>query len=51
LIAYSSYENISTDAITTQIAPLDVASGGGLTQAASSLVLTTPGFWVVTDQP
>jgi hypothetical protein len=51
LMAYASYYNTSTSTQVTQLAPLSVPTNGDLTQAASTLTLVTPGFWVVTDQP
>lgn len=49
LFVYSSYLNASTNAVTTQLGPLGVASGGALTQPDPTLTLITPGFWSVTD--
>jgi hypothetical protein len=49
LFVYSSYVNPSTSLLQTQLAPLDVASGGALTQPVSTLTLPTAGFWVITD--
>jgi len=48
LFVYSSYSNESGDVV-TQIAPLDIGSGGALTQPISTLPLVTSGFWTVTD--
>lgn len=39
----------STDTIVTQISPLNVPAAGTLTSAGSTAILTTPGFWAVTD--
>jgi hypothetical protein len=49
LFVYSSYLNVGTGTVVTQLAPLEVGSGGALTQPISTLTLVTPGFWVVTD--
>lgn len=49
LFVYGSFLDTSTNAVTTQIAPLDVGSGGALTQPITTLTITTPGFWTVTD--
>jgi hypothetical protein len=49
LFAYSSYLNETTDTFVTQLAPLEVATGGALTQPVTTLPLVTPGFWSVTD--
>lgn len=51
LFVYASYLDQSTNEITTQISPLDVGSGGVLTQPASTLTIATPGFWAVADAP
>jgi len=37
--------------VVTQLSPLEVGTGGALTQPISTLTITTPGFWVVTDKP
>jgi hypothetical protein len=49
LFVYSSYTNESTGDVITQLGPLDVGTGGALTQPIFTLTLATPGFWVVTD--
>jgi hypothetical protein len=49
LMAYASYLNPQTGVITTQLSPIDVGSGGALTQPIPTSQITTPGFWVVTD--
>jgi hypothetical protein len=49
LFVYSSYINESTGDVVTQLGPIDVGTGGALTQPISTLSLATPGFWVVTD--
>jgi hypothetical protein len=49
LFVYSSYTNESTGDVVTQLGPLDVGTGGALTQPIFTLTLATPGFWVVTD--
>lgn len=49
LFVYGSFLDPSTNAVTTQIAPLDVGSGGVLTQPITTLTIVTPGFWTVTD--
>jgi hypothetical protein len=49
LLVYSSYTNESTGDLVTQLGPIDVGTGGALTQPISTLTLATPGFWVVTD--
>ncbi len=49
LMNYASYINEGTGTLVTQLAPLDVASSGLLTQPVATLSLVTPGFWVVTD--
>jgi hypothetical protein len=51
LFAYGSYLDTSTNAITTLLGPIEVGTGGALTQPISTLTLATPGFWVVTDGP
>src|SRR5271169_129305 len=51
LLAYCSYLATSTNAITTLLGPIEVGTGGALTQPISTLTLATPGFWVVTDAP
>jgi hypothetical protein len=50
LFAYYSYTSGGDDYVTT-IAPLDVGSGGVLTQPISTLSLPSPGFWAVADAP
>jgi hypothetical protein len=49
LMDYGSFLNISTNTVVTQLAPLEVGTGGVLTQPITTLILATPGFWVVTD--
>jgi hypothetical protein len=49
LFVYSSYINESTGDVVTQLGPLDVGTGGALTQPIFTLSLATPGFWAVTD--
>jgi hypothetical protein len=49
LFVYSSYLNESTGTFVTQLAPIEVGSGGALTQPVATLPLVTPGFWAVTD--
>jgi DNA-binding beta-propeller fold protein YncE len=49
LFSYSSFLNLSTNTVVTQLGPIDVGSGGLLTQPVSTLTLANPGFWVVTD--
>jgi hypothetical protein len=49
LFVYSSYLDLSTNAVVTQLAPIDVGAGGALTQPVPALTLQTPGFWAVTD--
>jgi hypothetical protein len=51
LMVYASYLNQSTNQVVTQLSPLEVGTGGALTQPISTLTITTPGFWVVTDKP
>jgi hypothetical protein len=51
LFVYGSFLDTSTNQVTTQIAPLAVGSGGALTQPITTLTITTPGFWTVTDAP
>jgi len=48
LFVYESYTNTSNQVV-TYIAPLVVGSGGTLTQVATPVDLSAPGFWVVTD--
>jgi len=49
LFVYSSYLDLNTNVVVTQLAPIDVGAGGGLTQPVPTLTLQTPGFWAVTD--
>jgi hypothetical protein len=49
LFVYSSYLDLSTDVVVTQLAAMDSGAGGALTQPVSTLPLPTPGFWAVTD--
>lgn len=49
LFVYGSFIDPSTNQITTEIAPIAVGSGGALTQPITTLTITTPGFWTVTD--
>jgi 6-phosphogluconolactonase (cycloisomerase 2 family) len=49
LFVYSSYLNETTGTFVTQLAPIEVGSGGALTQPVATLPLVTPGFWAVTD--
>jgi hypothetical protein len=52
LFDYGSFVDVSNnDTVVTQLAPFDVGTGGALTQPITTLTLTTPGFWVVTDTP
>src|SRR5579871_3123784 len=51
LFVYGSFLDTSTNQVTTQIAPLDVGSGGALTQPITTSTIATPGFWTVTDAP
>lgn len=48
LFVYESYTNTSNETV-TYIAPLAIGTGGDLTQVATPVTLTAPGFWVVTD--
>ncbi|HTZ98526.1 MAG TPA: hypothetical protein VMB18_19140 [Terriglobales bacterium] len=49
LFVYASYLNSSTNTVITQLSPLNVGSGGALTQPITTGTLANPGFWVVTD--
>jgi len=49
LLNYASFIDEDTSEPVTQLSPFSVASGGGLTQPIPTLVLTTQGFWAVTD--
>lgn len=49
LFVYASYVDSGTGAVVTQLAPIDVSSGGALTQPVATTTLATPGFWAVTD--
>jgi hypothetical protein len=51
LMVYASYTDQSTNETVTQLAPLEVGTGGALTQPISTLTIATPGFWVVVDKP
>ena len=51
LFSYASFVNAGTGAVTTQISPLTVGSGGTLSEPVSSTTLVTPGFWAVADAP
>jgi len=35
--------------VTTLLSPINVGTGGSLTQSVGTLTLATPGFWAVTD--
>jgi hypothetical protein len=47
LFVYSAVDNSGT--YTYSLGPLDVASGGALTQPIGTTTLSTVGFWAVTD--
>jgi 6-phosphogluconolactonase len=47
LLTYSTIFSSGTS--TSQLGPLDIGSGGVLTQPVSPLTLTTGGYWAVTD--
>jgi hypothetical protein len=49
LFVYASFLDSSTNETVTQLSPLNVGSGGVLTQPVATGTLTTPGFWAVTD--
>lgn len=49
LFDWGSFLDLGTSQVVTQLSPLDVASGGALTQPTSTLTLSSPGFWTVTD--
>jgi hypothetical protein len=49
LMDYASFFDAGTNQVITQLTPLDVGTGGALTQPIATLTLTSPGFWVVTD--
>jgi hypothetical protein len=49
LFTYASYLNSTTNSVTTLLSPINVATGGSLTQQVGTLTLATPGFWAVTD--
>jgi hypothetical protein len=49
LFVYSTYLDLNTNAVATQLAPINVGAGGALTQPVPTLTLQTPGFWAVTD--
>jgi hypothetical protein len=49
LFVYASYLDASTNEVVTQLSPLNVGSGGALTQPVTTGTLANPGFWVVTD--
>jgi hypothetical protein len=49
LFDWGSFLDLGTSQVVTQLSPLDVASGGALTQPTSTLILSSPGFWTVTD--
>jgi hypothetical protein len=51
LFDYGSFLDINTNTVVTQLSPFDVGTGGALTQPITTLTLTTPGFWAVTDAP
>lgn len=51
LFDYGSFLDINTNTVVTQLAPLEVGTGGALTQPIATLTLATPGFWAVTDAP
>lgn len=48
LFVYESYINTSNETV-TYVAPLAIGTGGDLTQVATPVTLTAPGFWAVTD--
>jgi hypothetical protein len=49
LFVYASYLDASTNEVVTQLSPLNVASGGALTQPVATGALANPRFLVVTD--
>jgi hypothetical protein len=48
VFVYAGYDYSSNES-ESLVSPLVVGSGGALTQPVSTLTLTTPGYWVVTD--
>ncbi len=51
LFDYGSFLDINTNTVVTQLSPVEVGTGGALTQPITTLTLATPGFWAVTDAP
>jgi hypothetical protein len=49
LFIYGVVDNLSTNTIVPQMGAFSVASGGDLSEPASTLTLTSPGFFAVTD--
>jgi hypothetical protein len=49
LFVYGVVDNLSTNTITPQMGAFAVASGGALTEPTTTLTLTSPGFFAVTD--
>jgi len=49
LFVYASYLDSTTNTQVTQLAPLTVGTSGALSEPVTAGILTTPGFWVVTD--
>lgn len=49
LFVYGVIDNLSTNTIVPQMGAFSVASGGALTEPTTTLTLTSPGFFAVTD--
>lgn len=49
LFVYGVVDNLSTNTIVPQMGAFSVASGGALTEPTTTLTLTSPGFFAVTD--
>jgi 6-phosphogluconolactonase len=49
LFVYGVVDNLSTNTIVPQMGAFAVASGGALTEPTTTLTLTSPGFFAVTD--
>jgi hypothetical protein len=49
LFVYGVVDNLNTNTIVPQMGAFSVASGGALTEPTTTLTLTSPGFFAVTD--